>query len=307
MRTLTLCALALLQVAASQAEIVRYSGSPAAISQDKYIHVVSETDSPVQQTYIKAKDGLYIAAAIRKPKGNGPFPAIIMFHGAPGGRGMEQLVGWSRGDHGGPVWERFLQEGFAVIVADYRGGDWNQMNTPSTTGLTTAIDDGISVIDYVKALPYVDASRINLYGVSLGGNLVMFLASKVPSLHAVIAGAPAPIWFLGYNMPANGPRPDFGTTPPDAAVTKANIEPIQVPLLILVGTEDRLLPLDTVLHDQLVKYNKKVRMEVYEHGYHDFVLGSQGQKRPDLPKGEILMQGALDALERSVKFVKDPS
>jgi dienelactone hydrolase len=81
---------------------------------------------------------------------------------------------------------------------------------------------------------------------------------------------------------------------------------MKVPLLILVGTEDRLLPLDTVLHDQLVKHNKKVRMEVYEHGYHDFVLGSQGQKRADLPQGEILMQGALDALERSVKFVKDP-
>jgi dipeptidyl aminopeptidase/acylaminoacyl peptidase len=306
MRKFALCAFALLPMLASEAEIVRYSGSPAALPQEKYIHVVSEKDSPVQQTYIKAKDGLYIAAAIRKPKGNGPFPAMIMFHGAPGGRGMEQLVGWSRGDHGGPVWERFLQEGYAVIVADYRGGDWNQMNTPSTTGLTTAIDDGISVIDYVKALPYVDASRINLYGVSLGGNLVMFLASKVPSLHAVIAGAPAPIWFLGYSMPANGPRPDFGSTPPDEAISKANIEPIKVPLLILVGTEDRLLSLDTVLHDQLVKHNKKVRMEVYEHGYHDFVLGSQGQKRADLPNGEILLQGAVDALERSVKFVKDP-
>ena len=37
---------------------------------------------------------------------------------------MEQLVGWSRGDPGGPVWERFLQEGYVVAVADYRGGNW---------------------------------------------------------------------------------------------------------------------------------------------------------------------------------------
>ncbi|MFL6620597.1 MAG: alpha/beta hydrolase family protein [Povalibacter sp.] len=303
MRHLAFIALAVFSVHAN-AEIVRHDGSASALPHDQYIHVVSESVSPVQQTYIKAKDGLYIAAAIRKPKGNGPFPAIIMFHGAPGGRGMEQLVGWSRGDHGGPVWERFLQEGFAVIVADYRGGDWNTMNTPSNSGLITAIDDGISVIDYVKALPFVDTSRINLYGVSLGGNLVMFLASKVPSLHAVIAGAPAPIWFLGYKLNQNEPRPDFSTTPPDEAITKANIEPIQVPIQIFVGTDDRLLSLDTVLHEQLVKYNKRVRMDVYEHGYHDFVLGPQGQKRPDLPNGEILMQGALDALERSVKFVK---
>ena len=47
-------------------------------------------------------------------------------------------------------------------------------------------------------------------------------------------------------------------------------------------------------------------MEVYEHGYHDFVLGNQGQKRGDLPCGEFLLQGALDALDLTVKYVKAP-
>ena len=299
-----LALLALLTATSSTAEIVRYPGAATALPHDKYIHAVSETASPVQRTYIKSKDGVYTAAAIRKPKGNGPFPAIIMFHGAPGGRGMDQLVGWSRGDHGGPVWERFLQEGFVVIVGDYRGGDRNVVNSPASNGVT-AIDDGIAVIDYVKQLPYVDASRISLYGVSLGGNLVMFLAAKVPTLHAIVAGAPAPIWFLGYKLPSDGTRPDFAATPPDEAISKANIGPIQTPILIQVGTADPLLPLDNVLHEHLTKYNKKVRMEVYEHGYHDFVLGPQGQQRPDMPQGEILMQGTLDALERSVKFVKN--
>ena len=70
---------------------------------DKYIHVVSEADSPVEKVYIKSKDGVYVAAAMRKPKGDGPFPVLVHFHGAPGGRGMEQLVGWARGDFGGPT------------------------------------------------------------------------------------------------------------------------------------------------------------------------------------------------------------
>ena len=303
MKPTALILFAVLMPAMSVAEVVRYPGTADALPHDKYVRVVSETESPVERTYIKSKDGLYVAAAIRKPKGSGPFPAIIVFHGAPGGRGLEQLVGWSRGDHGGPVWERFLQEGFVVVVADYRGGDMNSVSSPEPDKVT-AIDDGIAVIEHVKQLAYVDAARISLYGVSLGGNLVLFLASKVPTLRSVVAGAPAPIWFLGYTLPATGPRPDFAKTPPDEATAKANIGPIETPILIQVGTADRLLQLDQVLHEQLVKHGKKVRMEIYEHGYHDFVLGPQGQQRRDMPQGEILMQGTLDALERSVRFVK---
>jgi dipeptidyl aminopeptidase/acylaminoacyl peptidase len=305
MKLLTVALIASCPLVAS-AEIHRHGGGADALPHDKYVRVSSEAASPVQETYVKTKDGLYVAAAIRRPRGDGPFPAIILFHGAPGGRGMEQLVGWSRGATGGPVWERFLQEGFVVAVADYRGGDWGTANVPSSGRNATAIDDGLAVIDFVRALPYVDGSRVSLYGVSLGGNLVAYLISRVPTIHAAILGAPAPIWFLGIEMPAGGGRPDVSTVKPDPAIAEANIAPIRTPVLILVGTEDQLLPMATALHDRLQQAGKPVRMEVYEHGYHDFVLGPQGQSRPDLPRGEVLLQGALDALERSVSFVKSP-
>jgi dipeptidyl aminopeptidase/acylaminoacyl peptidase len=302
-----LAAVILALPALATAEVYKHAGSPDPVPHDKYLRVVSEADSPVQQVYVKSKDGAYVAAAIRKPKGDGPFPAIVFFHGAPGGRGMEQLVGWSRGETGGPVWERFLREGFVTVVGDYRGGDWNAMNVPSTGSSATAIDDGLAVIDHVKKLPYVDGSRVSLYGVSLGGNLVLYLASKVPTLHAVVAGAPAPIWFLGMQRGTGATRPEIEAPKADPAVVEANVAPIQTPILILVGTEDRLQAMATVLHDSLKQAGKAVRMDVYEHGYHDFVLGPQGQKRPDLKQGEILLEGALDALERSVAFVKAAS
>jgi len=79
-----------------------------------------------------------------------------------------------------------------------------------------------------------------------------------------------------------------------------------MPVLIIVGTEDRLLPLGISLHDELAKQGKAARLEIFEHGYHDFVLGNQGQERKDLPRGEILLPGALEALELTVKFLKDP-
>ena len=296
----------LLCTTAAMAEIHQNPGSPNPLPHTKYIHVVSEADSPVQPTYIKSKDGVYVASAIRKPKGEGRFPAMIMFHGAPGGRGMEQLIGWSRGDHGGPAWERFLQEGFVVVVADYRGGNMNLMSTGSTNGMITSIDDGLAVIDYVKALPYVDPARVNIYGVSLGGNLVMNLASRT-TVQSVIAGAPAAIWFLGMTFPEGAARTGadrFKGVKVDKDVAQKNVASIQAPVLILVGTSDSLLPVTTMLHDELAAGGKKVRMEVYANGYHDFCLGPQGQKRSDLQFGEALLDSTLDALEKSVRFVK---
>jgi dienelactone hydrolase len=162
------------------------------------------------------------------------------------------------------------------------------------------------VIDYVEKLPEVDASRVSLYGVSLGGNLVSFLISKKPTIHTAVLGAPAPIWFLGMKPPpTEGGPPDLSALKPDPEVASANIAPIQTPVLILVGTEDRLETMATTLHDELAKAGKSVRLDIYEHGYHDFVLGPQGQDRPDLERGEVLLQGALDALELTVSFVKD--
>ena len=298
-----LFAILLLLAAGAAAEIRQNPGSSKPLPHDKYIHVVSEADSPVQPTYIKTRDGLYVAAAIRKPKGDGPFPAIIIWHGAPGGRGMEQLIGWSRGDTGGPVWERFLQEGHVVVVADYRGGDVNLMSTPSTTGLVTSIDDGLAIIEYVKSLKYVDPNRLSLYGVSLGGNLVMHLLSKVQVWRAIV-GAPAAMWFLGIKTQGLTGFDRLKDARPDPEVARQNIAPVQTPVLILAGTADSLLPVARMLHDELAAAGKTVRLEIYENGYHDFCLGPQGQTRKDLPQGEALLDSTLDALEKSVAFVK---
>jgi CubicO group peptidase (beta-lactamase class C family)/dienelactone hydrolase len=275
---------------------------------DKYIRVVSEIDSPVQQVYVKTKDGLYVAAAVRKPKGDGPFPALVMFHGYPGGRGMEQLAGWSSGATGGPVWERFLQEGYVVVVADYRRIGFRDIGKPIGTGAdqATYVDDGIAIVDYVAALPYVDKARVDVYGVSLGGNLVLHLIGR-RQIHAAIVGAPAPMSFLAISAPEARPgeRPEdrFKRMAPDPEQARKNIEPIRCPILILVGTADGLLPIDRTLHDLLEKGGKSVRLEIYEKGYHDFCLGPQGHAG----RKEPLLDITLDALEESVKFLRDPT
>jgi dipeptidyl aminopeptidase/acylaminoacyl peptidase len=269
---------------------------------DKYVHVVSEQDSPVQQLFVKTKDGLYVAAALRKPKGDGPFPALVYFHGAPGGRGMEKLVSWSRGDTGGPLWERFLQEGFVVVVADYRAIDFKRMAEPISGASVSYVDDGVALVEYVKGLPYVDKGNVSVYGVSLGGNLVLHLIGRT-KVRAAILGAPAPFEFLGGQLPEPrgvGLAERFKNLAAIPERALRNVEAIQCPVLIFVGTDDPLQYLARPLHDLMERAGKSVRLEIYAKGYHDFVAGPQGQPG----RAEPLLESTLDALEQSVKFLK---
>ena len=293
----------LVLTAFASAEVREFPGGKE-LPHDKYIHVVPESVSPVQQVYIKSKDGVYIAAAMRKPKGNGPFPALIHFHGAPGGRGMEKLVTWSRGDTGSPFFERFLQEGYAVIVSDYRGGqNMRDLGAYMKAGGVTYADDAVSVVDFVKSQPFVDPSRLHVYGVSLGGDVTMHLLSRV-KLRAAVLGAGAPISFLGVKTDPNAkPEERFKSMTVDQAGATERIAAIQTPLLILVGTKDSLLPIDRRLHDMMAEGGKSVRMEIYENGYHDFVMGPQGHAG----RAEPLMDITLAALENTLKFLLDPA
>lgn len=264
---------------------------------EKYIHVVSEIDSPLERVAINGKDEKPIPAVIRKPKGKGPFPVLIHFHGAPGGRGIEKLVTWSRGDTGGPVWERFLKEGFVVVTADYRAADFGRLAEPIPAGKITYVDDGQSVVEYVKKLPYVDPNRVTLYGVSLGGDVAIHTASRVP-VKSLILGAPATIQFLGLRF-GGGTTPN--TMPYDAERATKNIKGIQCPILIMVGTKDFLQNADRLLHELLEKAGKSVRLEIFQNGYHDFVMGPQGH----IGRDEPLMDITLASLEIALKFAKE--
>ena len=292
--------IAVLACTALYAEVKEFPGGKE-IPHDKYVHVVPERISPVEKVYVKTKDGLYVATAVRKPRGNGPFPVLIHFHGAPGGRGMEQLVGWARGDHGSPVLERFLKEGFVVVVADYRGGQNLSRLAEQSDDAPTYVDDAQAVVQHVKKLPFVDPARVTVYGVSLGGDVVMHLIGR-EKVKSAILGAPAPIRFLGARPRENAPRESrFENARIDQSRAQKNIAPIDCPILILVGTADGLIHLDRPLHDLLEKAGKKVRMEVYANGYHDFCIGPQGQDRK-----EPLLDATLAALESSLRFVMSP-
>jgi dienelactone hydrolase len=229
---------------------------------------------------------------------------LIHFHGAPGGRGMDKLVEWSSGSTGGPVWERFLQEGYVVVVADYRRvpGPNGIVEPAGIQNMVGFVDDGVAVVEYVRSLPWVDANRITAYGVSLGGDLVANLAARL-KLNGAILGAPAPFNFLGARFPTDEEREKNIRPQPDPAKADRNVAAVQCPVLIFAGTADSLLPMDRDLHERLAAAGKSVWLEVYRDGYHDFVMGPQGHPG----RKEPLMGATLDALDRAVRFARAPA
>ena len=71
----------------------------------------------------------------------------------------------------------FRLRGREKFLMDWGGGD---------------LEDLESAVDYLKSLPYVDGSRIGIWGSSYGGTLTVYSLLKKPGLFAAgVAGAPA--------------------------------------------------------------------------------------------------------------------
>jgi dipeptidyl aminopeptidase/acylaminoacyl peptidase len=280
---MTSAALALLALA----EVHQHPGGKI-LPHDRYVRQVNEAESPVEKLYLASRDGVYVAAAMRKPPGPGPFLALIYFHGAPGGRGMQKLVDWSSGSTGGPLWEAFLQKGYVVIVADYRHPVGLELAQPLPDKAATHADDAEVVWKHVSGLPFVNRDRITIYGVSLGGSVTMHLLARVKPWRAIL-GAGAPMAFFGMSR-------DGKTV--DAERTARNLASVATPLLLLVGTKDSLIDVARRTHEGMTRAGKAVRLDIYENGYHDFVAGPQGHGGRDEP----LMDITLDALDLALRW-----
>lgn len=145
-----------------------------------------------QQTSIKpviVRDS-GLNAEFYAPEHEGKLPAVLVIGGSEGGMGFARLIGVP-----------FTEAGYAVMVLAYFGAD----------GLPRVLDRipleyFKSAIDWLKARPEVDASRVALYGVSKGAEAVLVIGSHYNGIKAIIASAPSDIVWQALSFPA-GPVP----------------------------------------------------------------------------------------------------
>lgn len=137
-----------------------------------------------------------VRAWLRMPRADGPFPAVVQFHGYASGRGapIEDLL-WSSagyahllvdvrgqgGDHAGggatadPVGSGPSHPGFLT-----RG-----IEDPETYFYRRVFADAVRAVDAVRTLSCVDSSRVGVVGASQGGGIALAIAglADVTALH----------------------------------------------------------------------------------------------------------------------------
>ena len=128
---------------------------------------------------------------------NGKYPVIMYQYSGPGSQ--EVLDSWRSGFYGGLVWESFLaQQGYIVVCVDGRGTGSRGAEFKNCTYLELGLresEDQIETAKYLATLPYVDGSRIGIWGWSFGGyNTLMSMSSGEPVFKAGIAVAPPTNW-----------------------------------------------------------------------------------------------------------------
>lgn len=156
-------------------------------------------DMPVvEMLSIKAADGkTMLNGRLVKPLHMDPskkYPVIVYVYGGP----HAQMVNneWLGG---APLWDIYMaQQGYAVFTLDNRGSAHRGFAFESVIHRNLGqneMADQMKGVEYLKSLPWIDASRIGVHGWSFGGFMTISLMLDQASVFkAGVAGGPVCDW-----------------------------------------------------------------------------------------------------------------
>jgi fermentation-respiration switch protein FrsA (DUF1100 family) len=124
--------------------------------------------------------GLRCTAWLYRPDADGLLPLVVMAHGFSGTREM-RLDAYA---------ERFAQEGIAALVFDYRHFGASAGEPRQLLDIRKQQEDYEAAIAYARALEWVDADRIALFGSSFSGGHVLAVGARDHRLRAIVSQCP---------------------------------------------------------------------------------------------------------------------
>ncbi len=181
-------------------DLYRIDGTRVAVINDGSVPELAQYKlTPQEFVEVTADDGTKLHASIIKPLDFDPskrYPVLINVYGGP----HVQLVRNAWGSLGYLMHEVLAAKGYIVFTLDNRGswGRGHAFETPIYHQLgKIELQDQLAGVKYLKALGYVDSSRIGITGGSYGGYMTLEALFNAPDVFkAGISDAPVTDWKL---------------------------------------------------------------------------------------------------------------
>ncbi len=171
----------------------------ATIDEDRVPELAGYHLSPVEFMNVTANDGTKLYAMMIKPPDFDPakkYPVLISVYGGPQAQSVRNAWGGA-----GFLWDEMMAEkGYIMFQLDNRGS-YNRghaFETPIYHRFgRVELEDQLSGVNFLKSLPYVDGSRIGIWGWSYGGFMTLYSMTHAQGVFkAGVSVAPVSDWRL---------------------------------------------------------------------------------------------------------------
>ncbi|MEA2527740.1 MAG: hypothetical protein QOF73_4967 [Thermomicrobiales bacterium] len=223
-------------------------------------------------------DGREIPAFLYRPKGEGPFAAILSIHGGP--EAQERPVYASSG-----LYQYLLSRGIGILATNIRGSTGYGKSYQKLIHRDFGGDDlkdFDAAAKYLQSLPWVDSKRLGVYGGSYGGFATLSCVSRLPDYWAAavdivgpsnlvtFAKAVPPTWRRFMADWVGDPETEADFLMSRSPITY--VDQIKAPLFVIQGANDpRVVKSES---DQIVERLRArgvpVKYDVYDDEGHGF-------------------------------------
>ena len=206
------------------------------------------------------------------------YPVLMYVYGGPASPQVNDQYGGSR-----YLWHLMMaQRGYVVVVVDNRGAAWRGRDFRKVTQLRLGQREARDQIDAARWLgqqPWVDASRIGIWGWSYGGYMTALATALGGQLFRIgIVVAPVTDWRLYDTIYTERFMwiPQENKQGYDAGAPQTHVAGITARLLLVHGTgDDNVHPQNTIqFAEKLTEAGKPFSMLLYPNRTHSITGGN---------------------------------